>query len=75
MNALEFLATYKARLKVARGELVTVKASVLPYVENQDNANQERSALATIARGIATVSGVLIRIIDSLPGSESGGSG
>lgn len=71
MNALEFLATYKARLKVARGELMTAKASVLPYVENNDNANEERTALATIARGIATIAGILIRIIDSLPGSES----
>ena len=61
-----FLSNYKARLQVARGELMAAKAAVLPYVETSADANDERKAIAAVARGIVTIAGVLIRVIDSL---------
>lgn len=71
MNAKD-LGAYKQRLAVARGELITAKASCLPYVETSADANEERKAIATVARGVANIAGVLVRIIDSLPGGDSG---
>lgn len=67
---IQLLAQYKSRLKVVRGELVAAKASVLPFCEVSDSSSNERLALATIARGVSTLAGVLIRIIDSLPGGS-----
>ncbi len=69
MNLAE-LAAYKVRLKVARGELMAAKAAVLPFTEVPDEASAERTALAACARGVATIAGVLIRIVDSLPGGN-----
>ena len=64
------LAKYKARLKTARNELVLARTQVLPFteLENPDQQSTERVAIATLARAIANVTGVLVRIIDSLPG-------
>jgi hypothetical protein len=70
MNPSAYLAAYKQKLSVARGELMTAKAAALPYVETSADANEDRKALAAVARGVVTVAGVLIRIIDSLPGPE-----
>jgi hypothetical protein len=64
------IAAYKSRLSVARGELVTAKAAVLPYVEASADSSDDRKAIAAVARGVVIVAGVLIRIIDSLPGSD-----
>jgi len=65
------LAAYKVRLKVARGELMAAKAAVLPFTEAPAaEASTERVALSAAARGVATIAGVLIRIIDSLPGGS-----
>lgn len=67
------LAQYKARLKVARGELTAARASVLPFTEVAGSeVTSEQMALATVARGVSAIAGVLIRIIDSLPGGHDG---
>jgi hypothetical protein len=72
MNPAQYLAAYKQRLSIARGELITAKAAALPYVEVPQGSNEERTAIAAIARGVCTIAAVIIRIIDSLPGTESG---
>lgn len=67
MNAF---AGYKSRLKTIRGELVLAKTQVLPFTElvNENEQPAERIALANLARAIAKIADVLIRVIDSLPG-------
>lgn len=66
----EALTKYKARLKTVRGELVLARTQVLPFteLENPDQQPAERVAVATLARAVANIAGVLVRILDSLPG-------
>ena len=71
---MNMLASYKSGLKMARGELVSTRASVLPFCEVVPDATPEQQALATVARGVSTIAHILIRVIDSLPGpSLTGG--
>ena len=67
---IDFLKQYKVRLKTARAELVLARQQVLPFteLEKPEQAAPERVALAVLARAVANISGVLLRIIDSLPG-------
>lgn len=66
----EALAKYKKRLKTVRAELVLARQQVLPFTELEDPEHQpsERVAIATLSRAVANVTGILVRILDSLPG-------
>lgn len=64
------IAKYKSRLKTVRVELGLARQQVLPYteLEKPETQSPERVALATIARAVANVTGIMMRILDSLPG-------
>lgn len=67
------VATFKRNLKIVRGELVATKDECSRYTEGQCSDTEIASyglPVLTVAKGICTIAGILIRIIDALPGPD-----